>query len=75
MIRTRIDDNELFDSAAVCKALDVTPRTLSREIALGRLKAYRRSRHTYFLGRDLLKWIEEGEYRSNQLDEDPDVEL
>jgi hypothetical protein len=75
MIRTRIDDNELFDTEGVCEVFHVTKRTLQREISLGRLRAYRRSRGTYFLGRDLLAWLEQGEYRPNQLDEDPDVDL
>lgn len=75
MIRTRIDDNEVFDAEAVCQAFNVTKRTLQREMSLGRLRAYRRSRGTYFLGRDLLAWLEQGEYRPNQLDEDLDVEF
>ncbi|MBX9652091.1 helix-turn-helix domain-containing protein [bacterium] len=75
MIRTRIDEREVFDGEAVCEALGLTKRTLSREVSLGRLRAYRRSRGTYYLGRDLLTWLEQGEYRPNQLDEDPDIEL
>jgi len=55
MIRTIISPNEIMDRAALAEALGITGRTITREISLGRLKAHRRSRTTYFLGEEVLE--------------------
>lgn len=66
MIRTTIEANAVFDREALADALGITANTISREILLGRLRAYRRSRHTYFLGQDILDWIRTGNVSPDQ---------
>jgi hypothetical protein len=70
MIRTTIQPHDVFDRAGLEAALGLKTFTIQREILLGRLKAYRRSRSTYFLGEDVLDWLRAGEVRPDQLPDD-----
>lgn len=57
MIRTIIHPSEIFDRAALTKALDLTATTLAREVRLGRLRSYKRAGKSYFVGQDVLDWL------------------
>lgn len=74
MIRVVIHDQEIFDREGLADALGLTMRCLSREIALGRLRCCRRSRRQFFLGRDVLYWMQGGAYRPTSFDEEDDVD-
>jgi hypothetical protein len=74
VVRTRIEPSDIFDRAGLCDALGIGERCISREISLGRLRASRRSRRTFFLGNDVLDWIQAGEATPEALTDDEDVE-
>lgn len=57
MIRFHIRPNEVYDRAALVKAMGCRDSSIGREIRLGRLRSYRLFNRDYFLGADVLEWI------------------
>lgn len=53
----------VFTKRTLMATLGLKEGTLPREIRLGRLKARKRGGRLYFLGADVLAWLEGGEVR------------
>lgn len=75
MTKVTINDNDVRDTEAMLKDFPgLKKSTLAREVALGRLRCYRRGRTTYFIGADLLEWIRGGAVKPSQIDIEEDEE-
>lgn len=61
MIRTRIDPHDVFDAEGLRDALGLQANTLSREVRKRRLRACKRAKRYFFLGKDVLDWLRAGE--------------
>jgi hypothetical protein len=56
-----IDPNAVYDLPTAARCLGLKPNCLPREVRLGRLRASKRGRRYFVLGRWLLEWFEAGE--------------
>jgi len=74
MICTTLDANTILDRPGLAKSLGLSQRCISREIRHKRLRCFVRARRQWFLGKDVLAWLEAGEYRPDDLDQQDEID-
>lgn len=58
MIHARIHPTGVYDREALTRTLGLQATTLRREVRLGRLATHRIGKRSYFIGAEVLRWIE-----------------
>lgn len=73
MINTVLEAYTILDRPGLGKSLGISDRCISREIRLGRLRCFVRAKRQWFLGRDVIAWLEAGEYKPGDPDQEDEL--
>lgn len=70
MISTTIEPHQILDRPGLSKLLGLSDRCISREIRLGRLRCFVRAKRQWFVGSDVLAWLQSEPYQPGNVEQD-----
>lgn len=73
MISVVIEPNQILDRTGLSKLLGLSDRCISREIRLGRLRCFVRAKRQWFVGADVMSWLQSEPYTPGNIEQDDEL--